>query len=59
MFYPIIKADLRLGILFLLVVVITSIKGELITAVGVFDIIVIYRFIILPQLIHLPKEIKF
>ena len=59
MFYPIIKADLRLGLLFLFIVVITSVKGELITAFGVFDILVIFRFIILPQLIHLPKEIKF
>ena len=59
MFYPIIKADLRLGLLFLFIVIITSVKGELITSFGVFDVLVIFRFIIFPQLIHPPKEIKF
>lgn len=59
MFYPIIKADLRLGFLFLFIVAITSVKGELITAFGIFDLVVIFRFIIFPQLIHLPKELKF
>lgn len=59
MFYPIIKADLKLGLFLLFIVIVTSIKGELVTAIGVFDILVMFRFIIFPQLILFPKKINF